>query len=173
MISRFYSDLESFAIKSKETYSIELKNCLKISSDIRNEMGSNVLSLEDKLRQTQVRTFFFYICLFFFSQNWACMSEDCRKMSRTCSTSKTIQLKAWKSDSTTGLKTNTSPRSSSLSLVRLFFCPHLNCLQNLDDQIEKRTKKGSIFDSLGSFGGSAKLQDIEALVATRLRGSIL
>jgi len=56
MISRFNSDSESFAIKSKETYSIELKNCLKISSDIRNEMSSNVLSLEDKLRQTQVRT---------------------------------------------------------------------------------------------------------------------
>jgi hypothetical protein len=46
-----------------------LKNCLKISSDIRNEMSSNVLSLEDKLRQTQVRIFFFLIRLFFFSQN--------------------------------------------------------------------------------------------------------
>ena len=69
MISRFNSDSESFAIKSKETYSIELKNCLKISSDIRNEMSSNVLSLEDKLRQTQVRIFFFLIRLFFFSQN--------------------------------------------------------------------------------------------------------
>ena len=35
---------------------MELKNCLKVASDIRTEMGAHVLSLEDKLRQTQVET---------------------------------------------------------------------------------------------------------------------
>ncbi|CBY20609.1 unnamed protein product [Oikopleura dioica] len=67
-INNLRHELESFAIKSKETYSMELKNCLKISSDIRNEMSSNVLSLEDKLRQTQVRNFFLHF-RYLFSQN--------------------------------------------------------------------------------------------------------
>ena len=48
---------------------MELKNCLKVASDIRTEMGAHVLSLEDKLRQTQVETPFLMESNLCFSQN--------------------------------------------------------------------------------------------------------
>lgn len=79
LISIFNLFLESFAIKSKETYSMELKNCLKISSDIRNEMSSNVLSLEDKLRQTQVRKYFLHFRYFLVR-----IEPVCRKTAARC-----------------------------------------------------------------------------------------
>merc|ERR1719373_261315 len=119
---------------------MELKNCLKISSDIRNEMSSNVLSLEDKLRQTQSELSVYVGRL---QQD----VKDLLDFKNDTAQSVKIRFDHWIKD---------EYKSEEFKSV-------------IDDQIEKKTKKGSIFDSLGSFGGSAKLQDIEALVATRLR----
>ncbi|CAG5112398.1 Oidioi.mRNA.OKI2018_I69.chr2.g6618.t1.cds [Oikopleura dioica] len=139
-INNLRHELESYAIKSKESYSMELKNCLKVASDIRTEMGAHVLSLEDKLRQTQSELSLYV----------GRLQQDVKELlnfKNDTAQSVKIRFDHWIKD---------EYKSDEFKAV-------------VEEQIDRKTKKGSIFDSLGSFGSSAKLEDVEALISAKLR----